>query len=238
MKIIKPTVDLILEDKAIKSFEETTGEFGINLLKRIEEAGRTCYKSEDKITEDSCIKFVENLIKRDHTAMLEFADLTMAFTCDRGVSHEIVRHRLFSFAQESTRYCNYTNDKFGNELTFIEPCFWYTSKNCRTDIDAQKYAQWENTMVICEYNYNTLIQQGATPQEARSVLPNSLKTEIVVKGNIREWRHFFKLRCSKAAHPQMREVALMALYMAHSAVPVVFDDIWVTYREEIRETIR
>jgi thymidylate synthase (FAD) len=182
-------------------------------LKVIEKAGRTCYKSEDKITDGSAEKFVKMIIDRGHEAMIEFGDATYRVVCDRGVTHEIVRHRLASYAQESTRYVNY--QKKG--MQFIQPCFWSE--------DGLKYSRWLASMIESEKAYNNLIQNGANPQEARSVLPNSLKTEIVMKMNFREWRHFFKLRTSEYAHPQMREVADMLLSDIRKIVPVVFDKI-------------
>ena len=189
-------------------------------LQRIEYAGRTCYKSEDKITDDSAKKFVENLIKRGHEAMLEHSSLSVKFICDRGVSHELVRHRLASFAQESTRYCNYSKDKFGKELTFIKPKFF------EEGTDSYKY--WENAMADAENYYFSMLDFGCTPQEARSVLPNSIKTEIVMTANYREWRHFFWLRAAHKtgpAHPQMEELTVPLLYEVSGLIPVVFDDI-------------
>lgn len=190
-------------------------------LKGIERAGRTCYKSENKITEDSAQKFVKQLIDRGHLAMLEHSFLSVKFVCDRGVSHELVRHRLASFAQESTRYCNYSQDRFGNELMFIKPCFWdEMTDGCYTD--------WERAMAYAERQYFTLIKNGATPQEARSVLPNSIKTEVVMTANYREWRHFFSLRAARAtgpAHPQMEELAIPLLMEVSDKIPEVFDDI-------------
>ena len=191
-----------------------------NELQRIEYAGRTCYKSEDKITDDSAKKFVENLIKRGHEAMLEHSSLSVKFICDRGVSHELVRHRLASFAQESTRYCNYSQDKFGKELTFIKPKFF------EEGTDSYKY--WENAMADAENYYFSMLDFGCTPQEARSVLPNSIKTEIVMTANYREWRHFFWLRAARKtgpAHPQMEELTVPLLYEVSGLIPVVFDDI-------------
>jgi len=188
---------------------------GTELLKQIESIGRTCYKSEDKITEDSSIKFTQNLIDKGHEAMLEHNAITVRFTCDRGVSHELVRHRLASFAQESTRYCNYSKDKFSNELTFIKPIFW--DKGC------QGYNLWINAMRYAEYLYKDMIKKGATPQEARTVLPNSLKTEIVMTMNLREWRHFFKLRVVAVAHPQMRELTIPLLEEFKTLMPVIFN---------------
>jgi thymidylate synthase (FAD) len=143
---------------------------------------------------------------------------TLLFTCDRGVSHELVRHRPSSFCQESTRYCNYSKDSFDNEVTVIDPLFF--------DPTSPVYRIWKRSCENAEVAYFDLLAEGCTPQEARSVLPNSLKTELVMTANIREWRHFFRLRCAAAAHPQCREVALMALEMFHEAIPVVFDDLW------------
>lgn len=192
------------------------------IMKRIEQCARTCYKSEDKITEDSAEKLVRNLVKNGHEAMLEHCSFTVKFTVDRGVSHEIVRHRIASFAQESTRYCNYSKDKFSNEITVIKPCFWEDSD----DINS-KYASWKMAMLYAENAYFALLKAGATPQEARSVLPNSLKTEIVVTANIREWRNILKLRTSSAAHPQIREVMIPLLNELQQKMSALFDDITV-----------
>ena len=189
-------------------------------LRQIEYAGRTCYKSEDKITDDTAKKFVENLIKRGHEAMLEHSSLSVKFICDRGVSHELVRHRMASFAQESTRYCNYSQDKFGKELIFIKPKFF------KEGTDSYKY--WENAMADAEICYFSMLDFGCTPQEARSVLPNSIKTEVVMTANYREWRHFFWLRAARKtgpAHPQMEELTVPLLYEVSGLIPVVFDDI-------------
>ena len=196
---------------------------GAMILKHLENCGRVCYKSEDKITEGSADKFIQGIVKRGHEAVIEHFSFTVKFICDRGVSHEIVRHRLAAYCQESTRYCNYSNDKFGEEITVIRPCFWAE--------DSDNMREWRSAMRLAESHYFSLLQFGATPQEARSVLPNSLKTEVVMTADIREWRHFLKLRCSKAAHPQMREVALKLLDMVHAKIPVLFDDIWSEYHE-------
>lgn len=198
---------------------------GATILKRLEQCGRVCYKSEDKITEGSAEKFVAGIIKRGHEAVLEHCSFTVKFICDRGVSHEIVRHRMASYCQESTRYCNYGKGKFGEEITVIEPCFWPEGSDL--------YWAWKNACLISEQCYFSLLKSGATPQEARSVLPNSLKTEVVMTANIREWRHFLKLRCSPAAHPQMREVALILLDKVHALIPVCFDDIWSEYHADV-----
>ena len=190
-----------------------------SVLKRIEEIGRVCYKSEDKITDDSAPKFVKMLIERGHEAMIEHCSLSVKFICDRGVSHEIVRHRLANFAQESTRFCNYSRDKFGNEITVIEPCFYNTEDR------QEEFNQWVNQMLSAERAYFNLIKSGSSPQEARSVLPNSLKTEIIMTANLREWRHFFKLRTAKEAHIQMREITTPLLAELKEKLPEIFEDI-------------
>ena len=197
---------------------------GAAILKRLEQCGRVCYKSEAKITDTSAPAFVSNIIKRGHEAVLEHCSFTVKFICDRGVSHEIVRHRMASYCQESTRYCNYSKEGFGSEITVIKPCFLYP----HTD----GFNLWEEGCLFAEQTYFNLLECGCSPQEARSVLPNSLKTEVVMTANIREWRHFLKLRCSPAAHPQMREVALILLDKVHSLIPVCFDDIWGEYHEQ------
>lgn len=142
----------------------------------------------------------------------------------RTVRHELVRHRLASFAQESTRYCNYGKEKFGNELTFIKPCFWFETN--------PNYEIWRTSMAVAEDSYLQMIKNGATPQGARSVLPNSIKTEVVMTANYREWRHFLWLRAARLtrpAHPQMEELAVPLLKELHERIPVVFDDIYVNW---------
>ena len=198
---------------------------GIAELQHIEKIARVCYKSEDCITEDgeSAKKMVKMLINRDHTAMIEHSSLSVKFTVDRGVSHELVRHRIASFAQESTRYCNYSKDKFGNEITVIEPFFLLGADRKHSE----GYRAWSQAMRECERVYAKMIEDGFTPQEARSVLPNSTKTEITITANYREWRNFFKLRTAKAAHPQMREVTIPLLKELKEKLPIIFDDIEV-----------
>lgn len=190
---------------------------GAEMLRNIELCGRVCYKSEDRITDGSAEKFVGMILKSGHESVLEHEKITVRFVCDRGVTHEIVRHRIASYSQESTRYCNYSKDKFGGEITFIRPCFWAE--------DDEKYAVWKETMQGIEDSYVKLISLGAKPEEARSILPNSVKTEIMVTMNLREWRHFFKLRTSERAHPQIREIAIPLLNELKGLVPVIFDDI-------------
>lgn len=201
MIVVKPKVELLYATPDIE--------------KCIEIAGRTCYKSEDKITPDSSGKFVSKLRKLGHHAMLEFGDVTFRITTDRGITHEIVRHRLASFAQESTRYCNYTAEKFGMHCSFIEP----------PGMDEEATKIWWGAIHTAETAYFDLINEGCSPQIARSVLPNALKAEIVMKCNTREWMHFCKLRNSSAAHPQMRQIARMVLRELKLLAPNVFDDL-------------
>lgn len=184
-----------------------------NLLETLEQAGRTCYKSEDKITDESAPKFVEMLRNRGHHAMIEFGDIIVKFITNRGVTHEMVRHRMCSFAQESTRYVNY---KGGME--FIRPVWW-------NENDTSPQQSWYESMKQSEKAYISLLNQGWRPEQAREVLPNSLKTEIVVKANIREWRHIFTLRTSKAAHPQIRKLMIPLLEELKEKLPIVFEDI-------------
>lgn len=213
--------------QAIKAYTQIFKDFeGQKVLQKLELIGRTCYKSEDKITEDSAAKFVAGLIKRGHEAMLEHVSITVKFVTDRGISHEIVRHRLASYAQESTRYCNYSQDKFGHELTFIIPDF--------LEYGSEGFKLWKDEMKQVEKTYFAMLEAGHTPQEARSVLPNSLKTELVMTANLREWRAFFKLRAANstgAAHPQMLEITRPLLDDLKTMIPVVFDDI--TYEEKV-----
>ena len=213
--------------QAIKAYTQIFKDFeGQKVLQKLELVGRTCYKSEDKITEDSAAKFVAGLIKRGHEAMLEHVSITVKFVTDRGISHEIVRHRLASYAQGSTRYCNYSQDKFGHELTFIIPDF--------LEYGSEGFKLWKDEMKQVEKTYFAMLEAGHTPQEARSVLPNSLKTELVMTANLREWRAFFKLRAANstgAAHPQMLEITRPLLDDLKAMIPVVFDDI--TYEEKV-----
>lgn len=206
MRIINPSVEFI------------TPLNGKVIMERLEQCGRVCYKSEDSITDGSAEKFLKGIISRGHEAVLEHCSLTVKFICDRGVSHEIVRHRIAAYCQESTRYCNYSKDKFGREITVIAPCF--------LEVTSPQWRAWEHACALAEKAYFNLLDQGCTPQEARAVLPNSLKTELVMTADIREWRHFLKLRCGKGAHPQIREVATQLLEALYQEMPVLFGDIW------------
>ncbi len=188
------------------------------IIQDIEKIGRVCYKSEELITDTSAKNFVEMIIKRGHESVLEHISISVRVICDRGVTHEIVRHRIASYSQESTRYCDYSKDKFDKQIKFIQPCFWNEENDLKMKV-------WTETMELIEKKYMELIELGASAQEARSVLPNSLKTEIVMTMNLREWRHFFNLRTSIAAHPQMREVAFMILKEFKTKIPLIFDDL-------------
>ena len=206
-------------------------EGGIEELKHIEKIGRVCYKSEGKITEngESAKKFVKMLIDRGHEAMIEHSSLSVKFVVDRGVSHELVRHRIASFAQESTRYVNYSLEKFGNEINVIDIRNGIDLDNKMKNMDSDTISaimgEWCLAMEDAEKHYMKMIELGATPQIARSVLPNSTKTEITISANYREWRNFFKLRVPNTAHPQMREVTIPLLKELKCRLPIIFDDI-------------
>lgn len=204
MRIIEPYIEIPVFDAERK-------------MRKIEEAGRTCYKSEGAITSLSYRGFIRKIIKSGHESVLEHEKLTVRFIIDRGVSHEIVRHRIAAYSQESTRYCNYASDKFGNEITVIKPWF-FEGKPLAMD-------HWKTACKMAEKHYFALLNAGCLAQEARSVLPNSLKTEVVMTANLREWRHFFKLRAAKAAHPQMQQVAIPLLLFMRGQMEPVFGDI-------------
>ena len=205
MKIIEPSVELVQDLNPAE------------IMKHIERAGRVCYKSESNISDTSAEKFIANIIKSGHESVIEHVSITFKIICDRGVSHEIVRHRLASYSQESSRYCDYSGNKFGGELTFIKPCYW--------NEDDENYLMWRQAMAILEHLYLSMRDKGARPEQARSILPNSLKTELFMTANLREWRHFLKLRTSKKAHPQMREVAIKIYEILNEKLPVIFSDI-------------
>lgn len=205
MKIIEPSFK-ILDD--INKME---------ILEKLELCGRVCYKSEYLISDNSAETFILKIIESGHESVIEHEKITVKFVCDRGISHEIVRHRIASYSQESTRYCNYSKNMFDKELTFIKPFFW--------KIDSEMYSIWLEQMQSSEKCYIKLLDNGATPEQARTILPNSLKTELIVTMNLREWRHFFKLRTSKKAHPQMKELCVPLLIKMYDLLPVLFDDI-------------
>ncbi len=220
MQIVKPSYEI----EAIN---------GLEMLRKIEKAGRVCYKSEDKITDESAPKFVAGILKRGHESVIEHEKVSVRIICDRGVTHEIVRHRLASYSQESTRYCNYSGG-----VAFIAPCWLeFPDELFNEEISSvQKAARsielssdarsWMAVMLFAEHSYKRMLKDyGWSAQWARSVLPNSLKTEIVMTCNLREWRHFFNLRTAKAAHPQMREIAVPMLKEFKQLIPIIFDDI-------------
>lgn len=194
-------------------------------LKHIERAARTCYKSEDKISRGSAEKLLKALNRSGHHSVFEHISVSVLIVCDRGITHEIVRHRLCSFSQESTRYANYSKEKFGNEITVIRPFFW--------DENDETYAEWFSSMMAAEKSYLKLLAMDAKPQEARSVLPNSLKTEIIVTANLREWKHIFKLRCNQASHPQIRQIMLPLLNAFRKTFQIYYSDLYEYYKDDI-----
>lgn len=212
-----------------------------SIMQHIEDTARTCYKSNDKATKSSYADFIRRLIKRGHEAMLEHGQFTVNFVVDRGVSHELVRHRIASFAQESTRYCNYGN----KEIEFVRPVFYDDIADSTPEALSKKTAlgtatgkdhrllNWYNSCLAAECAYKNILSEGGSPQEARSVLPNALATELVVTANLREWRTILKLRCAKDAHPDMRRVMLMLLHDVNKLFPPVFEDIYEQYKDEV-----
>lgn len=191
------------------------------ILKKIERVGRICYVSEAQITNESASGFVERLVRNGHHAMLEHASMTVIFTVDRGISHELVRHRMASFAQESTRYCNYSKGKFDEQVSFIKP--FYLKEG------TPEYDQWKTVCQTAEQTYLWQVTNGMKPEEARALLPNSLKTTVAVTANLREWRHILALRACGVAgrpHPQMLEVMVPLLNELKSLwLPEIFGDL-------------
>ena len=208
VKIVEPSVEIITEIN------------GDKILKTIERAARTCYKTEDNISEDasSAKKMISKLIEMGHTAMIEFADVHVILTADTGVLKDLTRHRHCSFAVESTRYCNYSKGKFGNEITVIKPC--------NIEEGTKEYDLWLDCMNNIETTYNQMAELGCKPDQLRMLLPHSLKCNINLKANIREWRHIFSLRCAKAAHPSVQEIMKMVLVEFHNQIPILFDDLY------------
>jgi len=185
-----------------------------NPLETIEKAGRTCYKSEGRITQGSAEKFAKHIVELGHETVIEHASASVRFVTNRGVTHELVRHRLCSFCQESTRYVKY------HDIEFIKPVWWNDANY------SEKQRQiWQQAMLNAEQAYRAAIEAGDKPEQAREVLPNSLKTEIIVTANLREWRHIFAARCTKYAHPQIRELMLDCLQGFAKEVPIIFDDL-------------
>ena len=212
MIVIKPSIEIISKN----DYQ--------SMLKKIEQIGRVCYKSEDKIKDGSAEGFIRGIIKRGHESVIEHESISVRVVCDRGVTHEIVRHRLASYSQESTRYCNYTSDKFDNQISCVDPATGF-GYDMDSGADRKKREIWERAMEAAERYYFELIQAGAKPEEARGVLPNALKTEIVMTMDLREWRHFLRLRSGRGAHPQMAEIAKMIRAEFTARYPVFFEDL-------------
>ena len=187
------------------------------LLARLERAGRICYRSEGRITSDSSGPFIRAIIKSGHHSVIEHESLSLRLVCDRGVSHELVRHRLASFSQESTRYVNYGRGPEGQGLVVIKPLFF--------EEGSEKYNLWFRAMEAAEAAYLALVAAGASAQEARTVLPHSLKTEIVLTANLREWRHILTLRCAPPSHPQMREIMTLVRARFQELWPEIFGEL-------------
>ena len=187
----------------------------VRSLELIELAGRTCYKSESRIAVGSAEKFTKMILELGHETVLEHISASVRFITNRGVTHELVRHRLASYSQESTRYVRYHD-----QITFIKPVWWddpeYPEANKR---------HWTQAMEQAEQNYLTALKNGDKPEQAREMLPHSIKVEIVMTTNLREWRHIFNLRCAKASHPQMRALMLDCLAGFAKDMPVIFDDL-------------
>lgn len=189
------------------------------ILKPIEVAGRVCYKSENNITDDSCITFCRNILKRGHEAVIEHSQLSVRFIVDRAIANELVRHRIASYCQESTRYVNYSKEKFGNEIKVIAP------DESLLPIGSNDYNIWWSACKSCEDAYMAMLSNNVKPEIARNVLPLSTATEIIMTANIREWRSVMKLRTTFFAHPQMRSIMRKLLDELKQKVPVLFDDI-------------
>ncbi len=192
---------------------------GNYIVKFLEKCGRTCYKSEDKITEDSAKKLIENIIKSGHESVIEHFSITVRFTCDIGFYKDVTRHRLSSFSIESTRYCNYSKGKFGNELTFIKPV--------HIKEGTEEYNIWKSCMQNIENHYLKMASIGATPDQLRMLLPHSTKADVVMTANLREWRHVLSLRSGKRVHPSIHTVMRNLLKEFQKLIPIVFDDIIV-----------
>lgn len=192
---------------------------GKRVLKMIEKAARVCYKSEGNITENSYHEFIARLLSRDptHLSIIEHESMRVRFISNRGFTHELVRHRLASFSQESTRYCNYSKGKFGSVITVIKPIYRKEG--------TEQYRVWKDAIEHIEKSYMKLLQLGERPEQARDILPIGLKTEIIMTTNLRQWGHVFYLRTDKAAHPQMRQLMNPLLAEVRYRIPVLFDNL-------------
>jgi thymidylate synthase (FAD) len=206
---------MVIVEPSFTILHPTSKEQALEALRRVELAGRVCYKSEDRATSDSSSRFIQMLIQRGHWSVIEHASMTAHIVTNRGVTHELVRHRLASYSQESTRYCNYNQGRFGGEIALVIP----------PELSEEELVIWREGVRAAEWAYLELVRRGVSPQIARGVLPNDLKAEIVVTANLREWHHLFSLRCAPKAHPHMRQVMLQGLAQAIAWFPPVFDDL-------------
>ena len=188
----------------------------IQIMKNIERACRTCYRSEDLITEESYKKLLKNCINRGHESVLEHEKITVRMTCDVGVYKDLTRHRFGSFSIESTRYCNYSKDKFDNNIKFIEPIYFD---------DGDKGQLWADTMMVIENQYMKMAAAGCTPDEMRMILPHSTAAEVTMTANIREWRHILDLRTKKMTHPAIRQLLIPLLLKFKADMPELFNSI-------------
>ena len=218
VKIIEPNVKVITELD------------GDKILKHIETCGRTCYQSYQNESDDtsSAKKMIAMLIKLGHESVLEHFSITVKMKTDVGCYKDITRHRAgTAFSIESTRYCNYSNDKFGNEISFIKPI------NIKDD--TQEYDIWYQCINEIEKSYNKMAEIGCKPDQLRMILPHSTAAEVSMTANLRSWRHIFKMRCAKQAHPSVRQIMLMTLYEFHQNIPVVFDDLYEEFKNDMIE---
>lgn len=204
MKIVKPQIQ-------VEKFD------GIKIMKNIERACRTCYRSEGKITEDSYKTLLNNCITRGHESVLEHEKVTVRMICDLGVYKDLTRHRIAAFSIESTRYCNYGKDKFDNEIKFIKPC--------NIEEGTELYTIWEDACKKIEEDYLKMSNLGATPDQMRMILPHSIAAEVTMTADIREWKHILLLRTSNHAHPAIRQVLIPLLLHFKNEMPEIFADV-------------
>ena len=226
MKIIEPEVYIQKYD-------------GIKIMKNIEKACRTCYRSEGKITEDSYKQLLKNCINRGHESVLEHEKITVKLICDIGVYKDITRHRIASFSIESTRYCNYSKDKFENSIKFIKPVY-YTDAWQIANYEGQAMTEeelkcfyWYKCMSDIEETYLNMAQLKCTPDEMRMILPHSTAAEVTMTANIREWKHILSLRCSKGAHPAVQQIMIPILLNFKQNMNEIFED--VQYNEDFNK---
>lgn len=218
MKIVEPWIE-------VENFD------GKKIMKNIERACRTCYRSENLIDEESYKRLLRNCLNRGHESILEHEKITIRMVCDIGVYKDLTRHRFGSFSIESTRYCNYNKDKFGNEIKFIEPVFYTDSwklanyEGAAMTTEELKSSIWYNCMEEIEDSYNYMGELECTPDEMRMLLPHSTAAEVTMTANIREWRHILSLRCVKMTHPAIRQLLIPLLLYFKQEMPELFDNI-------------